>query len=464
MKKLPVFLFFSMSLSLAFTSPWVDDAFVLVETENPARIKRTIATDYSFRDFTRYEEKENLLMAALKNSRGNDVIDLLLKNAKISPDSKTKNDVTALMYACQYESDIEAVENVLFTGAKSDEKKAARILSQDDQGLNCFDYAYKNETISQEVLALLRSYADEPVKEVQENLSPEIEEEVPEEADAAVDAEVLPPPATLDLTPESPEPEDIPEEKNQFLDFTAMKKPDVIPESIYLYDYANDKYAALLIPPALIAAEEASRKFIQDANAVDSDQRTKLMYAAQKGDIELIENLLYSGAKINARDEEGWTALMYAARFQRNPDVTKLLLYKGADREIKNNYGLTALLLAAGYSENSEVISTLLDSYAPDSEAARSALAYGISNMNAPEVLRAFTSKRVPLNIPYNGKTPLMLACQTGNNTKVIEWLLNNGASKYQIESSTGKTAFDYARENNKLPHNLTYWSLNPNS
>ena len=155
---------------------------------------------------------------------------------------------------------------------------------------------------------------------------------------------------------------------------------------------------------------------------------------------------------------------MYAARFQSNPDVTKLLLVKGAERTSKNKYGLTALTLASGYSENAGVVSALLESYNANSDEARAAFAYGISNYNKPEVLQAFLDKRVPLNIPYEGKTPLMLACQTNSNTEIIEWLLKNGASKYQQEAATGKTAFDYAKENKKLPHNVAYWSLNPNS
>lgn len=460
MKKTVFLLFFSFTLSCLFALPWVDEAFLLVETETPKKILHAIETDYSFKDFTRYSEEENLLMAALKNARGNDVIDLLLKKAKISPDSKTKNDVTAFMYACQYETDIEAVENMLETGAKSDKKKAKRILTKDKNGLTSFDYARMNEFMSSDVLALLKMYADEPVfftEEVYEEPAEETSEEILPATDSLE--------GTINITTEElPEPEPLPEVKNTLMDFSSLYTPEILPESIYLYDYADDKYASLEIPAALIAAEEAARKFIPDANKKNAEGKTKLMIASKKGDITLIENLLYSGAEINARDEDGWTALMYAARFQKNPDVTKLLLYKGADREIKNKYGLTALMLAAGYSSNSSVVSLLLASYEADSDEARSALAYGISNLNKVEVLQAFIDKKVPLNIPYDGKTPLMLACQTGKNTELIDWLLKNGASKYQVEAATGKTAYDYARENKKLPHNVIYWSLNPNS
>ncbi|WP_294431508.1 ankyrin repeat domain-containing protein [uncultured Treponema sp.] len=471
MKKAGSFLAVLFSLFSLSALPWVEDAFLLVETDTPKNIQHAIETDYSFKDFTRFSEKENLLMAALKNARGNDVVDLLLKQAKISPESKTTDGITALMYACQYETDINAIESVLFTGAKSDSKKAKRILSTDKNGLNCFDYARKNEMISTDVLNLLRAYADEPVaveepKEapqdevIQETVSAEVPETTAEEE--SLPSEEMPEVTTE--PPQAPAQEAPSQEKNTLIDFTAMNAPFVIPESIYLYDYANDKYSALEIPASLIAAEQSERHFISDANRRDANGRTKLMLAVKKGDISKIEDLLYSGAEINAKDKEGWTALMYAARFQKNADVTKLLLYKGADRTIKNKYGITALMLGAGYSESCDVLSLLLDSYNPDSDEAREAFAYGISNYNKPEVLQAFLDKQVPVNIPYDGKTPLMLACQTCKDTSIIEWLLENGASKYQIEAATGKTAFDYAKENKRLPHNTAFWSLNPNS
>ena len=485
-KNLFSFFIFAVSLSGAISLPWVDDAFLLVETENPRKIQRAIETDYSLKNFTRYDEKENLLMAALKYSRENNVISLLLDDAKISPDSKTKSGVNALMYACQYETDIEAVKSVLFKNARSDSKKAKRILAKDNDGLTSFAYARKNPVISQEIIDLLSLYAKEPSDTPipAEVPAPEpMAEELPEVAAEVFDIPQLPdehkavlpvveevPVAPVALPEAEPEPEpepsvpEVPPVINTLLDFSSLSAPAVVPESIYLYDYADDKFAATEIPESLIAAENARHKFIDNANERDSEGRTKLMLATKKGDISKIEDLLYSGAEINARDDEGWTALMYAARFQSNPDVTKLLLYKGADRTAKNKYGVTALLLAAGYSDNSEVVSTLLESYSALSDEAREAFAYGISNYNKTNVLQAFIDKRVPVNIPYNGKTPLMVACATNKNTKIIEWLLENGASKYQVEASTGKTAYDYAKENKKLPHNLAYWSLNPNS
>lgn len=470
MRKLALFFAFLFSLGALSAFPWVDDAFRLVTTGGAREIQRAVETDYSLPTFTQTDEAENLLMAALKNSRENSVIDILLKQAKISSDSKTKSGVTAFMYACQYEDDLDAIKNVLNTGAKTDADKARRILAKDNNGNTCFDYARRNELIPEEVLAVIDLYAEEPEKPLFS------EETVPASALAAEEV-------TEETEPENPpaeeKPEPIPEasesfpdenivlevpEVNALVDLAGVAVPPIMTSSIHLYDYAADKAALVAIPAALIAAEEAARNFIPNANNRSSNGRTKLMIAAKKGDIQKIEDLLYSGAQIDAKDDEGWTALMYAARFQKDADVTKLLLYKGADRTIKNKYGLTALLLASAYSESHDVVSALLDTYTPDSYEAREAFSYGVSNYNEPKVLQAFVDKKVPLNVPFDGKTPLMIACQTNKNTKIIGWLLDNGASKNQVEASTGKTAFDYARENRKLPHDVTYWSLNPNS
>ena len=68
--------------------------------------------------------------------------------------------------------------------------------------------------------------------------------------------------------------------------------------------------------------------------------------------------------------------------------------------------------------------------------------------------------KAVPLNVLYEGKTPLMYAAQYGNSTKVIQMLLDNQAA-VTLKSTEGKTAFDYANNNKNLTHDESFWALN---
>ena len=75
-------------------------------------------------------------------------------------------------------------------------------------------------------------------------------------------------------------------------------------------------------------------------------------------------------------------------------------------------------------------------------------------------MLQIFMDESVPLNVLYEGKTPLMYAAAYGSSTKVIKKLLEYDAS-VTIRSTEGKTAFDYASKNSNLRHDEVYWSLN---
>ena len=55
-----------------------------------------------------------------------------------------------------------------------------------------------------------------------------------------------------------------------------------------------------------------------------------------------------------------------------------------------------------------------------------------------------------------------MYACEYASSTRVIKLLLDNGAL-YTIRDSSGKKAFDYAKQNNKLERDEIYWLLNGN-
>ena len=77
--------------------------------------------------------------------------------------------------------------------------------------------------------------------------------------------------------------------------------------------------------------------------------------------------------------------------------------------------------------------------------------------------VKLFLDMGVPVNRMWKGETPLMYASQYSASTAVIKLLLENGA-KTSIKDAEGKTAFDYAKLNSKLPHDDTFWALNSSS
>ncbi len=65
----------------------------------------------------------------------------------------------------------------------------------------------------------------------------------------------------------------------------------------------------------------------------------------KKGTADEVRRALASGANVNARDKDGVTALMCAARGNANPDVVKVLLEGGANVHARDNIlDMTALM------------------------------------------------------------------------------------------------------------------------
>ncbi|HEV2224119.1 MAG TPA: ankyrin repeat domain-containing protein [Candidatus Acidoferrales bacterium] len=82
-----------------------------------------------------------------------------------------------------------------------------------------------------------------------------------------------------------------------------------------------------------------------DVNAKDNDGWGALVYAIRDGNMEKIQALVNAHADVNARDNKGWTPLMYAAS-EGNLEATRLLVASSADPRVANNEGETALKIA----------------------------------------------------------------------------------------------------------------------
>ena len=252
-----------------------------------------------------------------------------------------------------------------------------------------------------------------------------------------------------------------PEKTESFFDLSNYdKNEDLYPsyQKEYLQDYAPKK--ELRLPEETII-----EKTILNPNEADNFGSTLLMKAAKNGNNWELKSLLTSGADVNLTDKDGWTALMYACRYQENVSIVDSLIDAGAQVKIKNKYDLSPLILASTYNGNPEIIKKLLNYYSVSEKEVLQAFVLLLTDNSSSDFskiakIETFMDKSIPLNTFYNGKTPLMYAAQFCNSTSIIDVLLKKGAVT-SIRSTEGKTAFDYAMENNKLKHDDIFWSLN---
>lgn len=225
----------------------------------------------------------------------------------------------------------------------------------------------------------------------------------------------------------------------------------------FLYDYAEE-------PDEEPEITQKSYK-IENPNLADSNGVTLLMKAAKAGNDWDIKNLINSGADVQMRDKDGWTALMYAVRYQNSLEILNILIQNGAYVRVRNKYNATPLLLAADYTQNPQILELLLANRSVNEEEVFKSFIFAITGTAGEEHIKMakvqlYLDKEIQINRIWKGKTPLMYAAEYGSSTSVIQQLLDNGA-KPGIKDAEGKTAFDYAKTNSRLKHDNTYWALN---
>lgn len=92
-----------------------------------------------------------------------------------------------------------------------------------------------------------------------------------------------------------------------------------------------------------------------DVNMKDQQGWTALMWASGKGDKEVVEVLISNGADVNLKGKTDMTALMYAALYGQK-EIIAMLINSGAKVDLQDNKGKTVL-----YYTGTEEIKTLLE-------------------------------------------------------------------------------------------------------
>lgn len=390
--------------------------------------------------------KENLLLCAIRNNKDSKILSALLQVNKYTDKNIKKQD--ALTYTCIYTVKDEAAASLILNQYGSDKKLTKALKKKDKAGKSSLNYIKANENCI--VYRLLQ-------KRVKPSL---LKHYKPKTYDAFLEKERqekerlnAPPPPT----PPSPPPLVVEETApNTPLSLSNIEEVDPY-RKMFLFDY--------LPKDSPKPSEEEIGKVIASPNKADLQGRTLLMLAAKSGNNWEVQTLLNSGASVNLTDLDGWSALMYAVRYQDNIEVVDTLISHGAAVDVVNRYGIDLLTITVTYSNNPLIIRKIIENLNPSStklfDLFITILTQNASNPVTQESkLKIFIDMNVPINRFYNGKTPLMYAAIYAQSTSILRLFLDNGAIK-SMKDPKGMTAYDYAQLNRYLAHDNTYWALN---
>ena len=159
------------------------------------------------------------------------------------------------------------------------------------------------------------------------------------------------------------------------------------------------------------------------------DINSELFLAAKEGRTDTVKTLLDKGADINAKNSNGWTALMLAT-LGGCKNIVEVLVNKGADVNKKNNKGMTALMVAANKGLTPPpTVQALLDKMMSKSQG--SVPSFMLEEVNGyKSIVMILLNKGADVNKKNNnGWTALMFA-EFENHTGIVRLLKQHGATK----------------------------------
>ena len=162
------------------------------------------------------------------------------------------------------------------------------------------------------------------------------------------------------------------------------------------------------------------RKF--DFSEISNTKNTVLHFAAVNENPDILSYVLkhHIFKDINERDENGWTALHFAANENSNPDILNLLLRCGADYKLRTNEGRSVLMLAA--------------------------------KGNTDEIVKYIIQRKLyeDINEADNDGWTAFLHCARSNKVEVLHALYDAGLD-WRKKGKNGETCLTVAAENEDL-------------
>ncbi|XP_042235516.1 ankyrin repeat domain-containing protein 29-like isoform X2 [Homarus americanus] len=177
--------------------------------------------------------------------------------------------------------------------------------------------------------------------------------------------------------------------------------------------------------------------------------RYKMVFAAREGSLQQVKRGLDAGIDVNFQVNDGWTALMWSARYGHKR-VVNFLMDRGADLNHQNRQE-TALTWAA-YGGHYEVCKMLLDHGAlPDLHNALGSTGLSFAAREGhPEIAKLFLEYNASVNMEtFSGDTPLTWATLK-NHDDIIKILLEYDADVTHANLN-GETALTIAASQGQL-------------
>jgi hypothetical protein len=106
---------------------------------------------------------------------------------------------------------------------------------------------------------------------------------------------------------------------------------------------------------------EGSKRKVDGPIPNDPFEATEMLLSLDMENVskDYIRVLINEGADANAKNNDGWTPLMFAARYSSSPEIVKLLIEKGADVNARDNNGAPLLIYAV--RQTPEIVKLLVD-------------------------------------------------------------------------------------------------------
>lgn len=222
-----------------------------------------------------------------------------------------------------------------------------------------------------------------------------------------------------------------------------------------------------------------------EINKITHDSRTYIFWAANRGNVELVEYLLSKGARIDLEDSHGSSPMGFAAGGgQANPKLYEAFFKAGADVKILNRDGanlimlgiandkdlaLTNYLVSKGLSlqsvdksgntvfnyaartGNTKLLNTLLEKGVKYTDNAMIMAAQGTRGTTSTiEVYEYLANLKIkPTATNANGENVLHILSRKPNQQEIISYFISKGVNPAQADND-GNTAFINAAGSSK--------------